>query len=735
MNSVSRRKFLKISAATISVAAAGSAIGKEAEAIGSASGKGSKGVQRIPTYCDICFWKCGAIASVKDGALWKVEGNPEDPLSRGRLCPRGTGGVGAHYDPDRLKSPLIRKNERGREEWVEVTWDEAFAHIADKLQKIKAQYGPEAVALFAHGIGGNFFKHTMKAFGTPNIAAPSFAQCRGPRDVGFRLTFGEDVSSPERTDIRNSQCLVLIGSHLGENMHNSQVQEFAEAVENGASIIVVDPRFSVAASKAKFYLPIKPGTDLALLLAWMNVIVSEGLYDKEYVKNYGFGFEQFVAGLAVYTPEWVYPETGINPELIRKTAREMARYRPATLVHPGRHVTWYGDDAQRSRAIALLNALLGSWGRKGGFYYPVSMDVPGYPYPAYPKSVKGTVDNPGKKYPFAHETITTGIREATITGKPYPIKSWFVYATNLIHALPNEAETIKAIQNLDLLVVVDVIPSEITGWADVVLPESIYLERYDDINVEWFRDPFVALRQPVVESPHEQKPNWWMAKKLAEKLGLGSYFPWKDIEEYINHRLTAAGLSFEELKKKGILPGAKQPNYFDEGVPAQFSTPSGKIEFYSLQLANAGFDPVPKYNRPAPGPSGSFRLLYGRSPVHSFSRTQSNHILTDMMAENEVWINADVARCMELKSGDYVRLKNQDEIISNRVKVKATERIRPDCVYMVHGFGHNSRGLKHAYQKGASDAQLLTRFVTDPLMGGTSMNVNFVTIEPEVSHG
>ena len=734
MNPVSRRKFLKISAATMSVAAAASAIVKGAEALGNTSGKAKKGVQKIPTYCDICFWKCGAIAYVNDGKLWKVEGNPEDPLSRGRLCPRGTGGVGAHYDPDRLKSPLIRRNERGREEWIEVTWDEAFTHIADKLKKIKAQYGPEAVALFAHGIGGNFFKHTLKAFGTPNIAAPSFAQCRGPRDVGFRLTFGEDVSSPERTDIKNSQCLVLIGSHLGENMHNSQVQEFAEAVANGASIIVVDPRFSVAASKAKFYLPIKPGTDLALLLAWMNVIVKEGLYDKEYVQKHGFGFEQFAAELVPYTPEWAYPETGIEPELIRKTAREMARYRPATLVHPGRHVTWYGDDAQRSRAIALLNALLGSWGRKGGFFYPVSMDVPGYPYPAYPKPQRAKVDNPDNKYPFAHETLTTGIRDATISGKPYPVKGWFVYATNLIHALPNEVETIKAIQNLDLLVVVDVIPSEIAGWADVVLPESVYLERYDDINVEWFRDPFVALRQPVVESPHEQKPNWWMAKKLAEKLELGAFYPWNDIEEYINHRLTAAGLSFDELKTKGILRGEKQPNYFDEGVPAQFSTPSGKIEFYSLQLANAGFDPVPKYKRPLSGPPGSFRLLYGRSPVHSFSRTQSNHILTDMMAENELWINADVARRMELKTGDYVRLKNQDEIVSNKVKVKATERIRPDCVYMVHGFGHNSRGLKHAFQKGASDAQLLTRYAIDPLMGGTGMNVNFVTIEVEASH-
>ena len=725
MNSLSRRRFLKLSAGTISLAAAGYSL----TARESKSPFEKKGVQKIPTYCDICFWKCGTIAYVRDGELWKVEGNPEDPLSRGRLCPRGTGGVGAHFDPDRLRAPLIRKQQRGEEVWQEVTWDEALGYIAEKMQKIKSEYGPEAVALFSHGIGGNFLKHTIKAFGSPNISAPSFAQCRGPRDVGFRLTFGEDVSSPERTDIKNAKCLVIIGSHLGENMHNTQVQEFADAIDNRASIIVVDPRYSVAASKAKYYLPIKPGTDLALILAWMNVVIKEGLFDKEYVAKHGFGFEQFAALISQNTPEWAYPQTGIDPEVIRETAREMARYGPATLVHPGRRVTWYGDDAQRSRAIALLNALLGSWGRKGGFYYPASMDVPSYPYPEYPKPAKPKVDNPNHKYPFAHETITTGIREATLTGSPYPIKGWMVYATNLLHALPNEEETIKAIQNLDLMVVVDVVPSEIAGWADVVLPESVYLERHDDLNVEWFREPFIALRQPVIEAPHDQKPNWWMAKELAKRLGLGNYYPWDTIEDYFRQRLTAAGYSYDELRKKGIIRGQKQPNYFDEGVPAEFPTPSGKIEFYSLQLQKAGFDPVPKYQSPEAGPPGSFRLLYGRAPVHSFSRTHTNRILSDMMDENEVWINAVVAARMGLRSGQYVALRNQDGVVSNKVKVKATERIRPDCVYLVHGFGHTAKGLRHAYRKGASDAQLITRYKTDPLMGGTAMNANFVTIE------
>ena len=737
MNQVSRRRFLKITGAGAGAAAAAGAFGTLPRLRGG-QGAGEKGVRTVPTFCDLCFWKCSAIATVRDGVLWKIEGNPEDPLSRGRLCPRGTGGVGAHFDTDRLHAPLLRASVRGEERWTEVTWDEALGHVADKMRKIAAEHGPEAVALFSHGIGGTFLRHTMKAFGTPNSAAPSFAQCRGPRDVGFELTFGEAVGSPERTDIRNARCLVLIGSHLGENMHNTQVQEFADAVGSGATVIVADPRFSIAASKAKHYLPVKPGTDLALLLAWMNVLVREGLYDKEYIAAHGFGFEAFAAEIQPFTPEWAWPETGIEPDEIRETAREMARHRPATLVHPGRHVTWYGDDTQRSRAIALLNALLGSWGRKGGFYQPASMDVPSYPYPPYPKPQRGPVDNPvredgssDRRFPFASEALTTGIREATVTGKPYPVKGWFVYATNLIQALPNEAETIKAIRALDLLVAVDVVVSEIAGWADVVLPEATYLERYDELDVELFREPFVSLRQPVVSPPADQKPGWWIARELAVKLGLGAYYPWKTIEEYLDHRLKGAGLSLAALQQKGLVKGPRPPIYYEEGVAPEFGTPSKKIEFYSVQLKDRGFDPVPRFTRPSAGPPGSFRLLFGRSPVHTFSRTQTNPVLAQAMSENEVWVNADAAVRIGVATGDRVRLRNQDGVVSNPVKVKATQAIRPDCVYMVHGFGHTAKGLRRALGRGASDAQLVTRYATDPLMGGTGMNVNFVTLERE----
>jgi thiosulfate reductase/polysulfide reductase chain A len=728
MERLSRRRFLQISAATFGAATAhlpgGFPIALAADAAG-------KGEQTIPTYCEMCFWRCGGVGYVRDGKLWKFEGNPKDLVSRGRLCTRGTGAVGAVYDPDRLRKPLIRRGKRGAEQWTAVTWGEALDYAAERLKSVKAQHGAESIALFKHGIGVKFIEHVLKSYGVINVTAPSYAQCRGPRDAGYTLTYGAGLGSPEPLDIANSRCLVLIGSHLGENMHNTQVQEMADAIGAGASLIVVDPRQSVAASKAKFWLPIRPGTDIALLRAWMHVIVGEELYDKAFVAQHGEGFNRFAADLRDATPEWAAKETGLDARLIRDSAREMAKHRPATLVHPGRRSNWYGDDSQRSRAMALLNALMGNWGQKGGVYVNHSIKVPPYPLPPYPKATREKVDNPGGKYPFAEEELSQGVREATITGKPYPIKAWVVYSSNLLSALPNRKETLAAIDKLDLLVVLDTVPSEIAGYADVVLPECTFLERLDELNVVWGRQGSVQIRQPVVPPQHESQPGWWIAKQLANRLGIGASMPFKDMDEYLAHRVGKAGLSYAQLKKDGVIVGPTQPIYLSEGAEIGFDTPSGKVEFWSQQLADAKLDPVPKYVPPEETPKGTYRLITGRAPMHTFTRTQSNPLLRDLMGNNEVWVNAGEAKRLGLRNGQLVRLRNQDGVTSGVTRVKATERIRTDCLYMVHGFGVEAPMLRSAHRRGASAAQLNTRYRIDPVMGGTSIHTNFVAIVKE----
>jgi len=594
------------------------------------SDPGTDGDRVVPSFCELCFWKCGILAHVKDGRVTKIKGNPKDPLSNGHLCPRGAGGTGLLYDPDRLKKPMIRRDKRGSQVFEEVSWDDALGVVAENFERIKAEHGAAALALL---YGGSWMKHLFKAYGSPNIAAPSYAQCRGPREVGFDLTYGSGVGSPENTDIRNARCLVLIGSHLGENMHNTQVQDFADAIRNRADIITVDPRYSVAASKSRWWLPIRPGTDTALLLAWMNVIIGEGLYDRDYIQRYAYGFEQLQEHVKTFTPEWAYPRTGIEPDVIRRTARAMGAARPATLVHPGRHVTWYGDDTQRSRAIAILNALLGSWGRKGGFFVPSQVQLPPYEYPGYLKPDAQASDRPAPSdFPLADQVLAQGVCDAAITGVrgDSRIKAWMVYGSNLPTTLPNPENTYKAIQELDFLVTVDVLPAEIVGWSDVVLPEATYLERCDDLYNPWWREPYVAVRQEVVPPMYDSKPGWWIARELGKRIGLPEFFPWKDSIEYAKTRLEAAGLDCEVIKEQGVILGKPGPLYFEEGAVPEFYTDSGKIELYSQRLAALGFDPMPTYDHSAleEPPEGYFRLLFGRAPVHTFGRTTNNRLLS-----------------------------------------------------------------------------------------------------------
>ncbi|MBI5547417.1 MAG: molybdopterin-dependent oxidoreductase [Deltaproteobacteria bacterium] len=734
---LSRREFIKIGAATAGAAAAGSGLatrwwGLDGDRV---PDPGTEGEKVVPTFCELCFWKCGVLAHVRAGKVTKLVGNPAHPLSRGRLCPRGVGAIGQLYDPDRLKRPLLRVNKRGEDAFQEVSWEVALDKVAAGLRAVREKYGPEAFALFTHGYGGSWFTHLLKAYGSPNIGAPSYAQCRGPREVGYALTFGQGLGSPEAIDIAHARCITLIGSHLGENMHNTQVQELADALDQGAELVVVDPRFSTAAGKARYWLPIKPGTDIALLLSWMHVIIAERRYDSDYLGKHAAGFEELKAHVADKSPEWAWPITGIRPELIRESARFIAAARPASLIHPGRHVTWYGDDTQRARAMAILAALLGSWGRRGGYLLPGAIEVPKYPYTKY-QPLKDPADKPkAGGYPLADEVLASGLCDATMPGKSaYELHGWMVYGTNLIQALPNPPQTIEAIQKLDFIVSIDVLPAEICGFSDVVLPESTYLERCDEIWTPAYKQPFLAIRQAAVEPMYDSKPGWWIAKEIAHRLGLNDYFPWKDSVEYAMHRVKAAGFDCDALQKTGVALGPVVPVCEEEGLSLSFSTDSGKIDLYSKTLEAAGFDPLPKFYPQEEAPAGMFRLLFGRAAPHTFGRTTNNRFLAEAFPENEVWVNATVAASLPgfgrpLQNGEQVVLVNQDGVRSTPVKAKVTERIRGDCVYMVHGWGHTAKGLTYARHRGASDSQLVTRFKVDPIMGGTGMNVNFVRIE------
>ena len=242
-------------------------------------------------------------------------------------------------------------------------------------------------------------------------------------------------------------------------------------------------------------------------------------------------------------------------------------------------------------------------------------------------------------------------------------------------------------------------------------------------------EPFLSIRQPVVPPLYESKPGWWIAKELARRMDLGRYFPWDDPEAMVEERVTKGGYDFARLKRTGVVKGKPVAVTTEDGLELAFKTPSKKIEIYSKQMADAGLPPLPDYTRHPQPADGQFRLLFGRTPTHTFGRTTNNRFLAEVYAENEVWLNAKIAREKGLANGERVVLVNQDGVKSAPARVKATQRIRPDCVFVVHGFGHDSPGLRFAKGRGLDDSKLVTRVAVDPVAGSTGMSVNFVTVE------
>jgi thiosulfate reductase/polysulfide reductase chain A len=319
-----------------------------------------------------------------NGRVHKIDGNPKDPKSRGKLCARGQAGVSFLYDPDRLKQPMIRTGERGEGRFRNATWDEALDYSAKKLLAIKDTHGPEAVAFLGHTSGDFWFvDYLPQAWGSPNAAKPSMSLCTSPREEAALLTFGRGIGNHEPVDWDQARCLVLIGTHIGEDARNTMMQDLASARARGAKLIVVDPRYSTVAMKADYWLPIKPGTDTALLLAWMNVLIAEKLIDADFVAKWTVGFDKLAAHVKTSTPDWAAGITDLPADLIRESARAMGRERPQSVIVPGRHVVWYGTDTQRMRAVYILNALVGAYGRPGGLYFNQAPYVEEHPHPPY----------------------------------------------------------------------------------------------------------------------------------------------------------------------------------------------------------------------------------------------------------------------------------------------------------------------------------------------------------------
>ena len=699
--------------------------------------------QIVPTMCEQCVWRCGVWAKVRDGKVVKLDGNPFHPHSNGRLCARGQSGIMTTYDPDRIKFPLIRVGQRGEGKFRRASWDEALDLVAKNMLDIKQKYGAEAMIFSStHNLSQPLFENLLYAFGSPNYGTQR-SLCFNAMVVAHLMTYG--IEEPGR-DYRTAKYIIYTGRNMLEAISTSESGDLVEAIARGAHVVVLDPRFTKTASKAE-WIPIKPGTDLAFHLAMLNVIVSENLYNREFVQLNTIGFEELQQSLGQYSPEWAAPITGIDADTIRRIARDFAAAGPDAMAHPGWRTSNFINSFQTERAIAVLNALVGNWGRTlingSGEDGGVALGKP--PQPPYPRIGAQRLDGVPWKYPLVPLKlgIFQEIRDAILSGKPYQAHGWFIARQNPALSLPDRAKTIEAFNQLDFIVTISIIPNDTEWYADVILPESSYLERYDPLNVAENR---VFLRQPVIEPIGESRSALWIYKQLGEQLGLCDYFQYKDEVDYINQQLAPLGIDINALAHRGCWSplleskrAAERASCFvpeeiklEEVAPPftltafKFNTPSNKIEIASETLRKSNQPAVPAWIEPPAPEAGKFYLLTGKVGQHTQFATQNNLWLHQVYPENELWLNPQAAAQHGIHNGDKVKVTSDAGSVV--IKVKVTEGIRPDCVWMTQGFGHKSRGLKTAYGVGASDSDLHVTF-TDPVSGGQALSQTFVTVE------
>ncbi len=719
MTAISRRDFLKISGAAAGAVALGQFLPPPvAEAARLAGQIDADGDGYIPTLCEMCVWRCGVRAKVANGKVVKLEGNPDQPHSQGRLCARGQSGLMTTYDPDRVLYPLVRVGQRGEGKFRRASWDEALDIVATKMQEIKDKYGPEAMIFSStHNLSQVGFENLLNGYGSPNYGTQR-SLCFNAMIVANLMTYG--MEEPAR-DYGQLKYLILTGRNLTEAISTSETAAFVDAVTRGAKVIYLDPRFTKTAAKATEWLAIKPGTDLAFHLALLNVIIGEKRHNEKFVEEYTVGFDELAAEVAQYTPEWAASLTEIPADTIRRIAREFSEAAPYALAHNGWRTSNFVNSFQTQRAITILNAITGNWGVTllpavgeggGGLGKP--------PQPPYPRISALRLDGVPWKYPFVPLKLGVfqQLRDSILDGNPYQAHGWFISRQNPVQSLPDRNRTLEALGKMDFIVNIDVILNDTSWFADVVLPEASYLERYDPLLPVGNR---VFLRQPVVEPQGEAKSALWIFKQLGERLGLGDYFQYEDEEDYIRQQLMPLGVTLEEIKTHGFIELPKK----EGDSEYKWNTPGGKIELKSSSLEAAGFTAIPRWEAPPPAPDGQFHLLTGKVGQHTQMGTQNNQYLNKYQDEPRLWMNARSAEKLGLKDWDLVEVTS--EVGSVKLALQVTQAIRPDSVYMTPGFGKLSKGLTTAYGLGASDSVLHVTY-TDPVSGGQALSQTCVTI-------
>ena len=686
------------------------------------------------SLCGMCASRCPIRVDVVDGrAVW-LQGNANDAAMGEALCARGAAALALQDDDERPQQPLIRVGARGGGQWRAVGWDEALDYVATRLTDIIARQGGRAVALSDRG--GPFADLTrsfVRALGSPNYCNHD-SSCASNADNASRSLLGLGRSGVV-LDYRNARHIVLYGRNLLESLQVKEVREFMAGLKNGARCTYIDPRVTVTAQKSTRHWQIRPNTDYALNLAIIHEVLKTGVYDRAFVARWVDGVDALRDCVAACTPEWQAQYTGIAADDLRAFVAEIAADAPRVIFHPGWMTARHAQSFYVSRTAHILNALMGAFEVEGGVLLakgPADAGRRGLNklLDRIPAVTEKRADGAGWKYPHwdADAGIVHRLFAAIDSADPYPVEAYIAYRHDPLTALPDPEALKKIFDKLALLVAIDVNYSETAWYADVILPETTFLERANLLAAGKGLKPTIGLRDQALAPRFDSRPAWWIFRELARRLGVGGYFDFDTIEDLWQYQLEGTGVGIDDLRQKGLVALADERIVADRMNGLEFKTPSGKIEIVSKTLSDAGVDSLAPFVPPATMDGDRFRLLFGRAGTLTHAQSANNPLLAEFFADNPLMMHPRRAAELGIADGDRVEVSSGGYAATMRAQV--SDWIHPDAVFMLHGFGRSVPALSRAFGKGVADQRLqvgmLDRF--DPAGGGSAMTETIVRV-------
>jgi anaerobic selenocysteine-containing dehydrogenase len=662
-------------------------------------------------WCGPCHVRCGMLVHFENGRAVRVQGDPENPINRGALCGRGRLILEHLYNPARLNFPQKRAGKRGDGKWRQIGWDQAMDEIAEKLGDLRQRHGAETLAFSrgTHRTYGWAMKRFLNLFGTPNMIGANHI-CMCPSHTVEWSTYGTFA----RQDMGRAQCIVVWGYQPSQSYPITDWRDLRAAKSRGARIIVVDPRRTSEAELADHWLQVRPGTDVALMLGWLKIIVEEELYDREFVEKWTVGFDRLKKHLERYSVAELARACWVPEEKLTAAARMYAETRPSAITW-GASIDMQGLNAMQAvRARCILRAVTGNLDIEGGEILGASGAGAGpvsnfemerndavspeqkkkqlgaeeyglFGFPGF-DTIRKASQKPGAWFgpPAGDMTCCAHPRHvwhAITEGRPYPVKAFISQSNNTLLQAADTKTVYRALssENLELSVAMDYYMTPTAELADYVLPAAGTLERSD----------FPAYPK-AMEPLYQRRDDYQFWRELGIRLGQEEQWSWKTMEEVCDYRFSPMGVTFAQaLSRGGPGPSLQFRKYEKDG----FGTPSGKVEIYSSIFEGFGLEPLPVYREPVESPEGSPELageypliLIATGGFMPFYHSELRQIHSAIQAQPDpvADIHPETAGKLSISDNDWVWIETPRGKIKQRVRL--TDAVHPAMLRAQYGW-------------------------------------------------